>query len=102
MLERYHKEKGIGDYIYPFCCLFGPEKIPHRADDFLTYFMPHKVGCGKDQLRTTGTTLKRLAGWLAGRGYISDNDAAEMADAAARAYRRFPLQTSLAKPFMTL
>lgn len=90
MLERYHKENGIGDYIYPFCCLFGPEKIPHRADDFLTYFMPHKVGCGKDQLRTTGTTLKRLAGWLAGRGYISDNDAAEMADAAARAYREVP------------
>lgn len=70
MLESYKTEKGEDEYALPFCSFFGPEKIPCNVEGFLGYFIPHKVACGADQLRTSGTALKRLARWLAERGYI--------------------------------
>lgn len=77
------------------CRFFGPEKIPDMVDEFLGYFMVRKVICGRDQLRTTGTALKRLAGWLADEGHIGPDEAEEMAAVAAQGSRDLPAADEL-------
>jgi len=68
-----------------FCGTFGPEEIPGGYGEFLGYFMPRKVMCGKDTLKAAGTVTKRLAKWLAEKGYVKDTEAAqERAKEAAR------------------
>ena len=68
-----------------FCGTFGPEEIPGGYGEFLGYFMPRKVACGKDTLKAAGTVTKKLAKWLVEKGYVKDTEAAqERAKEAAR------------------
>jgi len=76
---------------YPeFCDVFGPEKIPQNVSEFLNYFMPRKVACGKELLRAAGTVTKKLGKWLVDRGYVEPEDGAGMSDKGARASKDLP------------
>ena len=80
--EEYNRITGQGG---TFCGTFGPEEIPNGYGEFLGYFMPHKVMCGKDTMKAAGTVTKKLAKWLAEKGYVEDtSDAQERAQEAAR------------------
>jgi hypothetical protein len=80
--EEYNR---ITDQGGTFCGTFGPEEIPGGYGEFLGYFMPHKVMCGKDTMKAAGTVTKKLAKWLAEKGYVQDtSDAEERAKEAAR------------------
>ena len=80
-----------------FCEIFGSEKIPENVDEFLDYFMPRKVMCGKDLLRSAGTVTKKLGKWLADKGYVGGDIAGEMADSGARASKDLPAAEALAE-----
>jgi hypothetical protein len=68
-----------------YCGTFGPEEITEGYSEFLGYFMPRKVVCGKDTMKAAGTVTKKLATWLAEKGYIEDaSEAQERAQEAAR------------------
>lgn len=68
-----------------FCGTFGPEEILGGYSEFLGYFMPHKVMCGKDTMQAAGTVTKKLAKWLDEKGYAKDTtDAQERASDAAK------------------
>src|ERR1043165_4881613 len=68
-----------------YCSTYGPEDATEGYSEFLGYFMPHKVMCGKDTMQAAGTVTKKLAKWLAEKGYIQDTeDAQERAGEAAR------------------
>jgi hypothetical protein len=68
-----------------YCGTFGPEDATEGYSEFLGYFMPRKVMCGKDTMQAAGTVTKKLAKWLAEKGYIEDTeDAQEQASEAAR------------------
>jgi hypothetical protein len=60
-----------------FCGTFGPEEIPGGYGEFLWYFMPCKVICGKDTLKMSGTVTKKLAEWLVAKGYLKDTKIAQ-------------------------
>ena len=78
--EEYNRITGQGG---TFCGTFGPEEIPGGYGEFLGYFMPHKVMCGKDTMKAAGTVTKKLAKWLAEKGYVEDTaDAQERAQEA--------------------
>ncbi len=80
--KEYDRITGKGG---TFCGTFGPEEIPGGYGEFLGYFMPRKVMCGKDTLKAAGTVTKKLAKWLAEKGYVKDTEAAqERAKEAAR------------------
>ena len=68
-----------------FCDTFGPEDATAGYSEFLGYFMPHKVMCGKETMQAAGTVTKKLAKWLAEKGYIKDTEyEQEQAGAAAK------------------
>jgi len=68
-----------------FCGTFGPTEATAGYSEFLGYFMPRKVMCGKETMRAAGTVTKKLAKWLAEKGYIEDTGyAQERAGEAAR------------------
>jgi hypothetical protein len=68
-----------------FCGTFGPEEATAGYSEFLGYFMPRKVMCGKDTMQAAGTVTKKLAKWLVEKGYIVDTeDVQERAGEAAR------------------
>lgn len=68
-----------------FCGTFGPEEILGGYSEFLSYFMPRKVMCGKETMQASGTVTKKLANWLAEKGYAQDTSfAAERAGEAAK------------------
>jgi len=68
-----------------FCGTFGPEDATAGYSEFLGYFMPRKVMCGKDTMQAAGTVTKKLAKWLAEKGYVEDTeDAQEQAGEAAK------------------
>lgn len=60
-----------------YCDTFGPEDILGGYSEFLSYFMPRKVMCGKDMMKAAGTVTKKLAKWLAKKGYVGDAGHAE-------------------------
>lgn len=80
-----------------FCEIFGPEKIPENVGEFLHYFMPRKVNCGKDLLRAAGTTMRKLGTWLSENGYIGTEAAADMADRGGEAAKDLPAAETLAE-----
>ena len=89
-LESYWPGQGEEDYSRitgqggTFCGTYGPEMILGGYSEFLGYFMPHKVACGKETMKAAGTVTKALAKWLAERGYVTDTaDAQERAKEAA-------------------
>jgi hypothetical protein len=68
-----------------YCSTFGPEDVTDGYSEFLGYFMPRKVLCGKETMQAAGTVTKKLAKWLAEKGYIEDTEhAQEQAGAAAK------------------
>jgi len=68
-----------------YCGTFGPEDATEGYSEFLGDFMPRKVMCGKDTMQAAGTVTKKLAKWLAEKGYIEDTeDAQEQASEAAK------------------
>ena len=74
---------------------FGPEEITGGLGEFLGYFMPHKVMCGKDLLRAAGTVTRKLGRWLAEKGFVSGDSADDMADRGARASKILPAAATL-------
>ncbi len=68
-----------------FCGTFGPEDITAGYGEFLGYFMPTKVMCGRETMQAAGTVTKKLAKWLAEKGYVADTGyAQERAGEAAK------------------
>jgi len=60
-----------------YCSTFGLEDATEGYSKFLGYFMPRKVMCGKETMQAAGTVTKKLAKWLAEKGYIEDSEAAQ-------------------------
>ena len=46
-----------------YCDTFGAEDAMSGCSEFLGYFMPRKVMCGKDTMQAAGTVTKKLAKW---------------------------------------
>jgi hypothetical protein len=68
-----------------FCGAFGPEDATAGYSEFLGYFMPRKVMCGKETMQAAGTVTKKLAKWLAEKGYVEDTEyEQQQAGAAAK------------------
>jgi hypothetical protein len=68
-----------------YCGTFGPEEIPGGFAEFLGYFMPRKVMAGNETMRAAGTVTKKLAKWLASKGYAAvTEDAWELVRGSAR------------------
>jgi hypothetical protein len=68
-----------------YCGTFGPGDATAGYSEFLGYFMPRKVMCGKETMQAAGTVTKKLAKWLAEKGYVEDTeDDQERAGEAAR------------------
>ena len=80
--EEYNRSTKQGG---TYCGTFAPDEIPESYSEFLGYFMPRKVMCGKDTMKAAGTVTKKLAKWLAEKGYVEDTaDAQERAQEATR------------------
>jgi hypothetical protein len=79
-----------------FCELFGPEHILPNVGEFLGYFMVRKVIAGPALLRAAGTVTKKLAAWLAEKGYADPATAEVAAEHGAAAARDLPKAEALA------
>jgi hypothetical protein len=84
LFDRLYAAKGKDHR--EFCDIFRPERIISNFGEFLGYFMVRKVMAGKDLMRAAGTVTKKLARWLAEKGYVGaeagEAGAAEGAEAA--------------------
>lgn len=78
-----------------FCRLFGPEKIPQNLGEFLDYFMVRKVIASQELLKASGTVTGKLIRWLAERGYVDEEAAADACDRAREASRDLPIADRL-------
>jgi hypothetical protein len=68
-----------------YCNTYGPADVTSGYSEFLGYFMPRKVMCGKETMQAAGTVTKKLAKWLAEKGYCKDTkNAQEQAREAAK------------------
>ena len=79
-----------GDKHREFCDIFGPEHILPNVGEFLNYFMIRKVMAGQDLLRASGTVTKKLAKWLAAKGYATADEAGDAVERGADAVRDLP------------
>ena len=57
-----------------YCGTFGPEDAALGFGEFLDYFMPRKVLCGKETMQAAGTVTRKLAKWLSQKGYAHGGD----------------------------
>lgn len=80
-----------------YCQVFGPEKIDGNVGEFLGWFMPRKVMCGKELLKAAGTVTKKLAQWLCEQGYVEAESAEAAVRAGARAAKTLPAAERLAE-----
>jgi hypothetical protein len=80
--------KRITDAGGSFCGTFGPEDVTAGYCEFLGYFMPRKVMCGQETMQAAGTVTKKLAKWLAEKGYIQDTR--HIQERAGKAARDLP------------
>jgi hypothetical protein len=94
LFERLYDAEGPEHH--EFCEIFGPGHILPNVGEFLGYFMVRKVIAGKDTLRAAGTVTKKLARWLAEKGYAKAEDAAEAAERGGAAVRNLPKAEELA------
>ncbi len=94
LFERLFNAKG--DKHREFCEIFGPEHILPNVGEFLDYFMIRKVIAGKDLLRAAGTVTKKLAAWLAEKGYAEAKDVEDAKERGAAAARDLPKAEELA------
>lgn len=60
-----------------FCGTFGPDEATAGYSEFLGYFMPRKVFCGKETMQAAGTVTKKLAKWLVEKGYLEHAEGAQ-------------------------
>ncbi|HEY2932247.1 MAG TPA: hypothetical protein VGK99_10930 [Acidobacteriota bacterium] len=90
--KEYERVTGTGG---TFCATFGPEEIINNYGEFLGYFMPRKVLCGKETLKAAGTVTKKLANWLVEKGYVKD--AADAVERAGEASRDLPVAHEVEK-----
>jgi hypothetical protein len=88
--------KAPGDARGEFCELFGPEYILPNVGEFLGYFMVRKVSAGLALLRAAGTVTKKLAAWLAEKGYADVETVAVATEQGAAAARDLPKAEALA------
>ena len=63
--------------------------------EFLNYFMVAKVVAGQDFLRASGTVTKKLAKWLADKGYATAEQAGTAVERGADAARDLPMAEKL-------
>jgi len=89
LFERHYNAEG--DAHKEFCGIFGPDHIVPNIGFFLDYFMIRKVMCGAELKGAAGTVTKRLAKWLAEKGYIGEEDARDGAERGAEAARLLPV-----------
>ena len=78
-----------------FCEIFGPEHILPQIGEFLSYFMVSKVMAGQDLLRASGTVTKKLAKWLADKGYATAEQAEDTVERGTDAARDLPMAEKL-------
>ena len=88
--ERYNQTTDAGG---TFCGTFGVDEITEGYSEFLGYFMPRKVMCGKDTMKAAGTVTKKLAKWLVEKGYAKDTSEAQ--ERAGEAARELPMAGDL-------
>ena len=84
-----------GDKHREFCEIFGPEHILPNIGEFLGYFMVSKVMAGQDLLRASGTVTKKLAKWLADKGYATAEQAEDTVERGSDAARDLPMAEKL-------
>lgn len=94
LFDRLYAEKGAAHR--EFCQVFGPEHILKNIGKFLDYFMVRKVIAGRETLRAAGTVTKKLAKWLAEKGYVETEKAENMAERGREAARDLPAAQDLA------
>ena len=70
----------LHDQDLEFCDVFGPDKILGNVDEFLGYFLAHKVIAPQELLEMAGTVMQGLARWLQEKGYAQ----AEKPESAVR------------------
>ncbi len=85
-----------GDDHREFCEIFSPEHILPNIGEFLGYFMVRKVIAGKDLLRAAGTVIKKLARWLAEKGYAQPEEVENAEERGASAAKDLPEAEELA------
>jgi hypothetical protein len=98
-LDAKHFERlahAPGEAHQEFCEIFGPEHILPHVGEFLGYFMVRKVMAGQSLLRAAGTVTKRLAAWLAEKGYVETGQVEVAAGRGAVAARDLPKADALA------
>src|SRR4051794_30410725 len=78
-----------------YCGTFGPEDATAGYSEFLGYFMPRKVMCGKETMQAAGTVTKKLAKWLAEKGYVEDTEGVQ--ERAGEAARDLPRARAVAR-----
>ncbi len=79
-----------GDRHREFCEIFGPEHVLPHMGEFLNYFMVRKVMAGQDLLRASGTVTKKLAKWLADKGYATAEEVEDAVERGVDAARDLP------------
>jgi len=94
LFDRHYNARGTKHR--EFCEVFGPEHILSNVGEFLGYFMIRKVMAGKDTLRAAGTVTKKLAKWLAEKGYVEAEEAEFAAEQGGDAARELPEAADLA------
>lgn len=85
-----------GDEHREFCQIFGPEHILPNIGEFLDYFMIRKVIAGKNLLCAAGTVTKKLAAWMAAKGYAEAAEAEDAKERGGAATRDLPQAEELA------
>lgn len=94
LFDRLYNAKGAAHR--EFCEIFGPERILPEVGEFLGYFMIRKVIASKETLRMAGTVTKKLAKWMAAKGYVKAKDAEAAAERGGDAARDLPAAEDLA------
>lgn len=94
LFDRLYDAKGEAHR--EFCEVFGPEHILPNLGWFLDFYMIRKVIAGKDFLRMAGTVTKRLAVWLADKGYVETAEAEDAREQGTAAARDLPKAEELA------
>jgi hypothetical protein len=95
MFEALYNAQGAAHREY--CQVFGPEKIMGNVSEFLGYFMPRKVMCGKELMRAAGTVTKKLAQWLHEQGIVDTESAEAAMQTGATAAKALPAAERLAE-----
>lgn len=93
LLEKYAAEPDGRE----FCELFGPDHVIENLGMFLDYFMVRKVMASETLSRAAGRVTKKLCKWLAARGCVSEEEAAEGASTGAEAAEDLPQARRAAK-----